>query len=315
MKTIGVFANCQKPSAAEVLREAAALAKKHGLQLAACAETARLAPGAKSVTPAEFVKSIDLLMAFGGDGTMLNAVRLLNGRDIPVLGVNLGSLGFLTSVSQEELELAFAHVARGQFVVSRRSLAECAVKRADREICRYRALNDIAIDRGASLRVVTLNMAIDGEEVSSFVCDGLIVSTPTGSTGHSLSTGGPILHPESSVFVITPICPHTLSTRPLVIPDSKLITIGVAKNAGDLMLSIDGQIGEPLKTADRIEIRRSVSQVNFARLPDYSYFSVLRHKLHWRGSTNPADLRQEKIKRPQASKPAGRLRPSPKGKI
>ncbi|MDO9541158.1 MAG: NAD(+)/NADH kinase, partial [Kiritimatiellia bacterium] len=159
--------------------------------------------------------------------------------------------------------------------------------RSAREICRHRALNDIAIDRGASLRVVTLNMAIENDEVSSFVCDGLIVSTPTGSTGHSLSAGGPILHPESTVFVITPICPHTLSTRPLVIPDNKLITVEVAGNAGDLMLSIDGQISEPLKTADRIEIRRSAAWVNFARLPDYSYFSVLRHKLHWRGSTNP----------------------------
>jgi len=288
MKTIGIFANCQKPSAPKVLRKVTVLAKQHGLKLAVCDETARLTPEAKSFTPADFIDNIDILMAFGGDGTMLNAVRLLNGRDIPVLGVNLGSLGFLTSVSQEEVERAFAHIAHGQFSVSRRSLAECSVKRSLQEICRYRALNDIAIDRGASLRVVTLNMAIEGEEVSSFVCDGLIVSTPTGSTGHSLSTGGPILHPESAVFVITPICPHTLSTRPLVIPDNKLITVEVARNAGDLILSVDGQIGEPLKTADRIEIRRSAAHVRFIHLPDYSYFSVLRHKLHWRGSTNPA---------------------------
>jgi NAD+ kinase len=214
---------------------------------------------------------------------------MLKGRAIPLLGVNLGSLGFLTSVSQEELERAFLCAARGQLLISRRALAECAVRRAEREICRFSALNDIAIDRGASLRVVTLNMAIDSEEVSSFVCDGLIVSTPTGSTGHALSAGGPVLHPECAVFVVTPICPHTLSTRPLVIPDNKLITVEVARNAGDLMLSVDGQIGEPLKTADLIEIRRSEAYVNFARLPDYSYFSVLRHKLHWRGSTNPAD--------------------------
>lgn len=289
MKTIGIFANCRKPSAPEILRKVTALAKQHGLKLTACDETARLAPEAECVTPDVFVNKIDILMAFGGDGTMLNAVRMLDGREIPVLGVNLGSLGFLTSVSQEEVEHAFACAARGQFSISRRALAECSVKRSAQEICRFSALNDIAIDRGASLRVVTLNMAIENDEVSSFVCDGLIVSTPTGSTGHSLSAGGPVLHPESAVFVISLICPHTLSTRPLVIPDNKLIMVEVAGNSGDLMLSIDGQIGEPLKTADRIEIRRSAAHVNFVRLPDYSYFSVLRHKLHWRGSTNPAD--------------------------
>lgn len=296
MKTIGIFANCRKPSAPQVLRQVMEQSRQYGLRLAVCDETAKLVPEAECLAPDKFVNKIDILMAFGGDGTMLNAVRLLaaakpglNGREIPVFGVNLGSLGFLTSVSQEEVERAFACVARGQFSISRRSLAECSVKRSARELCRFSALNDIAIDRGASLRVVTLNMTIENDEVSSFVCDGLIVSTPTGSTGHSLSAGGPILHPESAVFVISLICPHTLSTRPLVIPDNKLITVEVAKNAGDLMLAIDGQTGEPLKTADRIEIRRSGTYVNFAHLPDYSYFSVLRHKLHWRGSTNPAD--------------------------
>lgn len=287
MKTIGIFANCRKPSAPKVLRQVTDKSRQYGLRLAVCDETAQLVPEAECFAPDVFINKIDILMAFGGDGTMLNAVRMLNGREIPVLGVNLGSLGFLTGVSQEEIESAMECAARDQFSISRRALAECAVRRSSQEICRHRALNDIAIDRGASLRVVTLNMAIEGEEVSSFVCDGLIVSTPTGSTGHALSTGGPILHPESAVFVITLICPHTLSTRPLVIPDNKLITVEVARNAGDLMLSIDGQIGEPLKTADRIEIRRSAAYVNFARLPDYSYFSVLRHKLHWRGSTSP----------------------------
>lgn len=288
MKTIGIFANCQKPSAPGVLRLVTDKARRHGLDLAVCDETSRLVPEAEYVAPDIFADKIDVLMAFGGDGTMLRAIRMLAGREIPVLGVNLGSLGFLTSVSQEEVERAVECIAGDQFIISRRSLMECSVKRSAQEICRHQALNDIVIDRGASLRIVTLNMAIEDEEVSSFVCDGLIVSTPTGSTGHSLSAGGPILHPESAVFVISLICPHTLSTRPLVIPDNKRITIAVARNAGDLMLSIDGQIGEPLKTSDRVEIRRSAASVQIVNLPDYSYFSVLRQKLHWRGSTNPA---------------------------
>lgn len=285
MKTIGIFANYQKPSAAKVLRQVTAKAKQYGLRLAACDDPRQLGPEMERLPPADFISQIDLLMALGGDGTMLSAIRLLNGRPIPVLGVNLGSLGFLTSVSQEEVEKAMDCVWRGEFSVSRRSLAECVVKRGAREISRHRALNDLVIDQGASMRIVTLNMTVEGEEVSSFACDGLIVSTPTGSTGHSLSAGGPILHPESAVFVISPICPHTLSTRPLVVPDNKLITVEVARNAGELTLSVDGQTGAPLKTADRLEIRRSAAQAHFIHLPDYSYFSILRHKLNWRGST------------------------------
>lgn len=287
-KTLGLFLNGLKPSAPGIMRRVTEMARRRKLRLAVCDETAwRLAPAAKLMTPEAFVGKIDILMAFGGDGTMLKAARLLNGRPIPVLGVNLGSLGFLTGVAQADVERAVDCAARGNFLISRRALIECAVKRSAREICRYRALNDVVIDRGASLRVVTLNMAIEGEEVSSFVCDGLIVSAPTGSTGHSLSAGGPIMHPESAVFVISLICPHTLSARPLVIPDNKRIAVEVARNSGDLTLSIDGQISEPLKTADRIEIRRSKSAIHLVNLPGYSYFSVLRHKLLWRGSTRP----------------------------
>lgn len=291
-KIVGLFVNCQKPSARAVLRRVAARAARRGLRLAACDEAVLgLASGSEFMAPEQFVRRIDMLMAFGGDGTMLSACRMLGGRAVPVLGVNLGSLGFLTAVAQEDVEYAVDCVAASRFSICRRAMAECSVARRGNRICRFRALNDIVISRGASLRIVTLNMAIEGEEVSSFVCDGLIVSTPTGSTGHSLSAGGPILHPESAVLVVSLICPHTLSTRPLVVADSKLIAVEVAGNAGDLTLSIDGQLGAPLKTGDRIEIRRSPRYVRLANLPGYSYFSVLRQKLLWRGSTRPPDAR------------------------
>jgi len=136
----------------------------------------------------------------------------------------------------------------GRYTVARRALVECLVTRAGRIIGRYRALNDVVIDRGACYRIVTLDMRIDGEAVSSFMCDGLIVSTPTGSTGHSLSAGGPILYPGAAAFVVSLICPHTLSTRALVIPDEKRIAVRVTKSVGDLLLSVDGQVGEKLKT-------------------------------------------------------------------
>ena len=284
MKTIGIFANCDKPSAPSVLRQLNRLAKRHGVHLAAVEPVAQFLPDAARVTPEELIRRIDLLLVLGGDGTMLSAIRMLQGRNIPVLGVNLGSLGFLTSVTQQNMKQALACLVRGRFTTSRRTLADCLVRRASKIIRRYRALNDVVIDRGASSRIITLDLLVDGEEVSSCMADGLIISTPTGSTGHSLSAGGPILHPASRSFIISLICPHTLSTRPLVIPDEKRITVVIAKSAGDLLLSVDGQVGEPLRTGDRIEVRRSLRQARFIHLPDYSYFSVLRQKLHWRGS-------------------------------
>lgn len=284
MKTIGVFANCEKPLASEVLRRLAAAARQLGLQLVADSPTADLLPGVERRPAAEMTNGIDALLVFGGDGTMLRAVRLLQGSNAPVLGVNLGGLGFLTSLAHKDLESALACLAQGRLTTSRRFLIDCRVIRADREISHAQALNDVVIDRGATTRIVTLDMRIDREEVSSFMCDGLIISTPTGSTGHSLSTGGPVLHPETGALVISLICPHTLSTRPLVIPDHKRITVTVAKSLGDILLSVDGQANEPLKPADQVVVQRSPTGVAFIQLPDYSYFSVLRQKLHWRGS-------------------------------
>ena len=285
MKTIGVVANCSKPSAPRILRRLAERARCHGLRLLALDPASDFLPGARRAEADKKAPPVAVLMALGGDGTMLRAIRSLQGRDIPVLGVNLGSLGFLTSVGQQDMEHALDCLARGTFTTSRRALAECRVLRGSKRVSRYQALNDVVIDRGASSRIVTLNLLVGGEEVSAYRADGLIVSTPTGSTGHSLSAGGPILHPASRAFVISLICPHTLSTRPLVIPDDKRIVVEIARSTGDLPLSVDGQVGEPLRAGDRVAIRRSPRAVRFIHLPDYSYFSVLRQKLHWRGST------------------------------
>ncbi len=284
MKTLGIFANCDKPSAPAVLRRLERAAKQLGFRLAAAEPAAGLLRSAVRAESAALVRNIEALLVLGGDGTMLSAVRLLGGRDIPVLGVNLGSLGFLTSVAEKDLGRALACLARGRFTTSRRTLIDCVVRRGAAVLSRTRALNDVVIERGASSRIVTLDLEVGNENVSAYMADGLIVSTPTGSTGHSLSAGGPILLPESRSLVVSLICPHTLSTRPLVIPDGKRIVITVAKSTGPLQLLVDGQAGEPLRVGDRVEVRRSPRQARFIQLPDYSYFSVLRQKLHWRGS-------------------------------
>jgi len=285
MKTIGVFANCEKPSSARVLAHISEKAVNLGFQLITCDETADILPGSERMLPEKLGAEADMLIILGGDGTMLRIVRMLHGRDIPMLGVKLGGLGFLTSVSEDDIDLAMESLAKNDFSISMRSLAECVVIRSGNKKGCYRALNDIVIERGSSPRIVTLDILIDNKEVSSCMCDGLIVSTPTGSTGHSLSAGGPVLHPETEVFVISLICPHTLSTRPLVIPDNKEITVTVASSPDDVLLTVDGQVGEPVKQGDRINIRRSDQQAQFINLPGHSYFSVLRQKLHWRGST------------------------------
>jgi NAD+ kinase len=285
MKKIGVLANCRKLEAPAALGRLAQKASESGMKLYTCDATGDLLPGAMRVSPSVFIKRIDVLMALGGDGTVLRAVRMLGGSDKPVLGVNLGSLGFLTSVTEGHLDRALDVLRKGTFTTSIRSIAECRLFRGKRQIADYRGLNDVVVGWGISSRVNTLSVSVDGEPVAAYVCDGLIVSTPTGSTGHSLSAGGPILHPASPSFVINVICPHTLSNRPLVVSDKSRITVQVVKALKKLLLSVDGQEGCAVQQGDRLEIRRFARPVRFVHLPGYSYFSVLRQKLNWRGSS------------------------------
>ena len=284
MRKLGVIANCTKSRASCVLRAVASYASQLGLQLFADEETAPLVDGCSCVSHAEMFEQVDALMALGGDGTMLRAVRELDGRDRPVIGVNIGGLGFLTSVAEEELERAMGCLARDEIELSSWSVAESTVVRGGDERGRYRALNDVVVTSGPSTRVATLDVSIDGDAVTSYMCDGLIVCTPAGSTGHSLAAGGPIMIPGTAALVVSLICPHTLSSRPLVVPDSSEISVTVAECSGELLLTVDGQVGQSLSRGDRVTVRCSDRGVRFVHLPDHSYFAVLRQKLHWSGS-------------------------------
>lgn len=282
MKKLGVIANCEKQQAPAILARLRIKAAALGLALFPDAATAKLMGITSEATSLEVAQQADTLMVLGGDGSMLRAVRDLGGRDIPVIGVNLGALGFMTSVPQDELERALECLVENQFTTSLRIMLDASLIRKGKTLAGYRALNDVLLSCGR--RVGTLRMKVDGLEVSDFVCDGLLVSTPTGSTGHSLSTGGPILLPTAPAVVITLICPHTLSTRPLVIPSDSAIEIAVAECAVGALLAADGQVGQPLEMGDSIRVGRSPHSVRFIHLPGYDYFSVLRQKLHWRGS-------------------------------
>ncbi|NKB22819.1 MAG: hypothetical protein GKR87_00150 [Kiritimatiellae bacterium] len=286
MNKIGVIANCNKPHAVAVLDRLTQKAKSLKMELIAFGTTADLLPFASQVDEKAWPAKADVVMALGGDGTVLRAIRTLKGTPIPVMGVNLGSLGFMTSVTEKDVDDALDVLTKGAFSLSSRTLIECKRTHNIEIISHDYALNDIVIGWGASPRLVTLGLAINNEEVTSYVCDGMIISTPTGSTGHSLSAGGPILLPETHAFLINVICPHTLSTRPLVIPDNSTISIealALPKNK-QLIISMDGQIQKTCEQGDRLLIKKHTQNVQFIHLPGYSYFTLLRQKLHWRGS-------------------------------
>jgi len=285
MKKIGVIVNPKRLRAEGVLDELRREAQRHGFKLFAEEPAMAEALGAEHLPVEAFGATVDVALAMGGDGTMLYTARALHGSYVPIMGINLGSLGFLTSVADTEILKALDAVAQGTCAVAERVVAECRIFQEGARVGEESALNDIVLGWGASSRIVTLNLSIDGEPVGSFMCDGMMVSTPTGSTGHSLSAGGPILHPGVAGFGINVICPHTLSSRPLVVPDSSLIEIEVANAAKELILSIDGQDEYRVEQGGRIEIRKSPHPARFLQLEGHSYFSVLAQKLHWRGSS------------------------------
>lgn len=286
MKTLGVIANTAKPQAAAVLKRLSDLAASLGLSLLAAEETAPLLPGARKLSSSAGFRDAEAVIVLGGDGTMLGAVRSLHGLDRPLLGVNIGSLGFMTSVSEQDLERALCCLSDETYITSERCVAECHIQFADGTTEHHRALNDVVVNGGTSARVVRLEVCVGESLLTTYVCDGMIVSTPTGSTGHSLSAGGPILAPDTSAFVISVICPHTLSSRPLVVPDQSKIQIRAVGLSTGLFLSVDGQVGRPLQCGDSVEVHRGEQNVRFLHLPDYDYFQVLRQKLGWSGSAS-----------------------------
>lgn len=284
MKTVGVMVNAQKPRAAEVLSRLSELAADAGLKLVCEDSASRFLDTAEVLPTEQMLDSVDVLMALGGDGSMLKAVRTLAGRDTPVIGVNIGSLGFLTSVAEHEMEVAVSCLANDDFRTSERTTISCQARRNGEVGESFRALNDVVI-RSDSARVTTLELFVDGEPVCNYVCDGMIISTPTGSTGHNLSANGPIVHPESRVLIVSLVCPHALSSRPLVVSDKSVLAVKVLDFAGSITFTVDGQVGEPMGQDTILEMSVGDRGVRFIHLPDYSYFSVLRQKLGWRGSS------------------------------
>ncbi len=223
-------------------------------------------------------KGLDLILVFGGDGTFLHAARLVGGRDIPILGVNLGGLGFLTEVSPDRVDDLLPLICNGELTCEERMCFDVVVE--GRKGSHY-VLNDAVITKGTLARIILLKVEVNGELLTTYRADGLIVSTPTGSTAYSLSAGGPIVHPQLDSIIITPICPHTLTNRPIVLPPTSVVEVTLLSRDEEVMLTLDGQVGFPLAYGDKVVIRKSKRPTKVLRSPFDSYFNILRNKLSW----------------------------------
>ena len=224
---------------------------------------------------------VNLIIVLGGDGTLISVARLVNDLRTPILAVNLGSLGFLTEITLAELYPVLEQTLKGEFVISTRMMLEAVIRRGGREVGRYRVLNDVVINKGALARMIDMEASVDGSYLTTFKADGLIIATPTGSTAYNLAAGGPIIHPGLHCLVISPICPHMLTNRPIIVSDESLITVVVKFQDEDVVLTADGQVGMPLQGGDVVEVRRSKSSTLLVKSPSKDYFEVLRTKLRW----------------------------------
>lgn len=229
----------------------------------------------------ELAEDIDLMVSLGGDGTMLGVARFVGQRQVPVLGVNLGSLGYLTEFTKDELFTALEKLREGSFLVDRRMLLDVRLVRDGNTVASHRALNEAVVNFGSPVRMIELECHINGMFVNSFRADGMILATPTGSTAYSLSAGGPIVHPGMSAILLTPICPHTLSNRPVVVPGESLVDLIFPQSDNDVMLTVDGQVEVNLHPGDQITVQRSQTTFDLIRPTNRNYFEVLRKKLKW----------------------------------
>jgi len=282
---IGLLGNAEKSACAASVRTAARLIERAGRMVVCDAITAQLTKLKCAVSPnaTTLANEVDLLVVFGGDGTMLHTARQIAGSKTPILGVNIGGLGFLTAVPSDRLADAFKLVWQGEFHFQSRALIAATGIGAGKKI-KASALNDIVVSRGAASRLISLDVSVDGEHITRYRCDGLIVSSPTGSTAYSLAAGGAIVLPTAEVFVLTPICPHALSNRSIILPLASTLRIKAIKTEPATFLNADGQITGELANGDEITIRRSKSAVRLVHLADSSFLEALRRKLHWRGT-------------------------------
>ncbi len=280
MKKIGIFTKRNAPEALDAAKELLESLDKEKVEVLPEKDLA-LSLKIKGYPGNKIPSMSDIIIVFGGDGTLLSVARLVGNQGAPILGVNFGGLGFITEVTRNEIKKGIIEkIFSKKYHIDERLVLSTDIYRSGKKVVNNTALNDVVISKSALARMIDLDMHVNKNYVSSFKADGLIISTPTGSTAHSLSAGGPILYPSLESFVITPICPHTLANRPIVLPDNFMIEVSI-KNGEDVYLTLDGQVGFPLDVKDRIRISKADFKTKFIRLYDRDYFQILRTKLKW----------------------------------
>lgn len=281
IKCVGVIVKPNHQEAWDTACELSIWLKERGIDLVGKALTAGEVCRVPTLPTAEFIEKVDLVMVLGGDGTMISSARLLGDTDTPVMGINYGSLGYLTDFRIEEMFPALEEVMKGNYSLDERVTLDVKHFRGDQLISKDRVLNDAVINKATVARIIEINVNLNGLFVNTFRADGMIVATPTGSTAYNLSAGGPIIYPSMNAVVLTPICPFTLSNRPIVVPDRAEIELSVESNNEEVALTLDGQVWFELKTGDRVVINKSAKTFNLVQPPNRNYFDVLRDKLKW----------------------------------
>jgi NAD+ kinase len=287
IKRIGIVLKPNQPDALKTMCELTIWLAERGISLIGGAEIEReqieqeTGCAVEHVEPEKIAASADLILVLGGDGTMIAAARLMGDAEVPVLGVNYGGLGYLAEFRIEEVYEALESILAGNYRLDKRVMLDVELMRGAETITRNRVLNDVVINKSALARIIEIEAYLNQQFVNSFRADGLIVSTPTGSTAYNLSAGGPVIFPSMNAVVITPICPFTLSNRPIVVPDDAVIELCLKTEQEDVALTLDGQVGFPLKVEDRVMIHKSQTTFNLVQPANRNYFDVLRDKLRW----------------------------------
>jgi len=281
IKKIGIISKPRKKDAGPILSKLVQWLKDRNIEPLMDQETAGLIDFDSSHKKPDIPALSDFIIVLGGDGTLISVARLIGGRGTPILGVNLGSLGFLTEVTLDEVYPLLEKILLGEMRIDERWTLEVSVQRGDRELTKYTVLNDVVINKGALARMILMETVIDGKYLNTYRADGLIISTPTGSTAYSLSAGGPIIHPKVGAIIISPICPHTITNRPIVVRDDVMVEVTLRSENEDVLVTLDGQEGYPLQYLDKVVVKKSPNFIRLITSPDKDYYEVLRQKLRW----------------------------------
>ena len=287
MKRIGIIAKKNKPEAVPIANHLMAWLRSRKIEVYIEEEIGQLLlptsaePSLKTIKRETIPIDMEMIIVLGGDGTLLSVARQVWNKNIPILGVNLGGLGFLTEITLDELYRVLERVIQDDFEINEREVLNAAVIRRGERIAEFTVLNDAVINKGALARIIDLETTINGEYLSTFRSDGLIISTPTGSTAYNLSAGGPIVYPSLHTIIITPICPHTLTIRPIIIPDDVKIRATLKSRSEEVLLTLDGQQGFTLEFEDVLEVGKAEGRILLIKSPYRHYFQLLREKLKW----------------------------------